>query len=189
MLELAAATGEIDLKYLDESGFCAWSEPGYTYYQRGEQKRLEQTRRRGRRLSIIGFFQPLISFVYGLVIGGVNRKSYIQMMEQEAQEAKQSGRIRVIVQDNGPIHRCQEVQQLWSSWEKQGLYIFFLPKYCSEMNPIELEWQHIKKDELVGKMFDDELEIAYAVIDGVQARGERGNYRTERVKFNASSSG
>ncbi|MEO0340451.1 MAG: hypothetical protein AAF242_14720 [Bacteroidota bacterium] len=26
------------------------------------------------------------------------------------------------------------------------MYIFFLPKYCSEMNPIELEWQHIKKD-------------------------------------------
>jgi len=59
MLELAAATGEIDLKYLDESGFCVWSEPSYTYYQRGEQKRLEQTPRRGRRLSIIGFFQPL----------------------------------------------------------------------------------------------------------------------------------
>jgi hypothetical protein len=65
MLELAAAAGEIDLKYLDESGFCAWSEPGYTYYQRSEQKKLEQTLRRGRRLSIIGFFQPLISFVYG----------------------------------------------------------------------------------------------------------------------------
>jgi hypothetical protein len=68
MLSLAAATGEIDLKYLDESGFCAWSEPGYTYYFKGQQKRLEQTRRRGRRLSIIGFLQPLISFVYGLVI-------------------------------------------------------------------------------------------------------------------------
>jgi putative transposase len=26
------------------------------------------------------------------------------------------------------------------------------------MNPIELEWQHIKKNELVGKMFEDELE-------------------------------
>ncbi len=32
MLELSAATGEIDLKYLDESGFCMWSEPNYTYY-------------------------------------------------------------------------------------------------------------------------------------------------------------
>jgi len=186
MLELAAATGEIDLKYLDESGFCVWSEPSYTYYQRGEQKRLEQTKRRGRRLSIIGFLQPLIGFVYGLVIGGVNRKSYIQMMEQEAADAEQTGRIRVIVQDNGSIHRCREVQQLWPSWNSQGLYIFFLPKYCSEMNPIELEWQHLKKDELAGQTFDDELELAYAVIDGVEARGERGKYSTPRVKFNSS---
>ncbi len=188
MLELAAATGEIDLKYLDESGFCAWSEPGYTYYQRGEQKRLEQTKRRGRRLSIIGFLQPLISFVYGLVIGGVDRKSYIQMMELEAQSASKTGRTRIIVQDNGPIHRCKEVQQLWSSWSHMGLYIFFLPKYCSEMNPIELEWQHLKKDELCGQIFNDELDLAYAVIDGVKARGERGNYSTQRVKFNSNSS-
>ncbi len=114
MLELSAATGEIDLKYLDQSGFCIWSERSYTYYQRGEQKNLEQTKRRGRRLSIIGLLQPLISFVYGLVIGGVNGKSYIQMMEHEAQEAEKLGRIRVVVQDNIAIHRCQEVKQLWS---------------------------------------------------------------------------
>ena len=160
MLTFSAAIGEIDLKYLDESGFCAWSEQNYTYYQRGEQKHLEQTLRRGRRLSIIGFLQPSISFVYGLVIGGIKRKYYIQMMEQEAQEAEQAGRMRVIVQDNGPIHRCQEAQQLWEKWENQGLYVFFLPKYCSQMNPIELEWQHLKKDELAGRMFDDELELA-----------------------------
>ena len=70
-----------------------------------------------------------------------------------------------------------------------GLYIFFLPKYCSEMNPIELEWQHLKKDELAGRMFDDQLALAYAVIDGVQARGERGNYRIQRIKFNSHRSG
>ena len=40
--------------------------------------------------------------------------------------------------------------------------------------PIELEWQHLKKDELSGQIFDDELDLAYAVIDGVQARGEKG---------------
>ena len=188
MLELAAGAGEIDLKYLDESGFCVWSEPGYTYYFRGEQKRLEQTKRRGRRLSIIGLLQPLISFVYGLVIGGVNRKSYIQMMELEATVAERTGRTRVILQDNGSIHRCKEVQ-LWSKWERMGLYIFFLPKYCSEMNPIELEWQHLKKDELCGQLFDDELDLAYAVIDGVKARGERGDYSTQRVKFNSNLSG
>ena len=188
MLQLSATCGEIDLKYLDESGFCMWSEPSYTYYFKGEQKHLEQTKRRGRRLSIVGFFQPLISFVYGLVIGGVNRKAYITMMEYEAADAEKIGRTKVIVQDNRPIHRCREVQQLWSKWEKQGLYIFFLPKYCSEMNPIELEWQHIKKDELSGQMFDDELDLAYAVMNGVKARGEKGAYKTKRVKFYSNSS-
>ncbi|MEO3704643.1 hypothetical protein [Trichormus azollae] len=49
--------------------------------------------------------------------------------------------------------------------------MFFLPKYCSEMNPIELEWQHLKRDEITGLMSDDELELAYAVIDGVDTRG------------------
>ena len=55
------------------------------------------------------------------------------------------------------------------------------------MNPIELEWQHIKKDELAGQMFEDELDLAYAVIQGVEVRGERGNYRTQRVKFNSNA--
>jgi len=55
------------------------------------------------------------------------------------------------------------------------------------MNPIEFPWQHLKKDELAGRMFD-ELELAYAVIDGVQARGERGNYSTRRIKFNYNPS-
>jgi putative transposase len=81
MLEWAAAAGDIDLKYLDESGFCACSEPSYTYYQRGEEKRLEQTKRRGRRLSIVGLFHHESSFVYGKRNRGVDRKVYIRMME------------------------------------------------------------------------------------------------------------
>ena len=73
-----------------------------------------------------------------------------------------------------------------SKWESQGLYIFFLRKYCSEMNAIKLEWQHLKKDELSGQVFDDELDLAYAVINGIQARGARGNYTSERVKFDTN---
>lgn len=192
MLELAAATGEIDLKYLDESGFCMWSTPGYTYYPVGQQKRLEQSKRRGRRLSILGLFQPFVSFIYALVIGSISSQSYIKVMENEAQQAEQeikaTGRIRVIVQDNGSIHKSQDVQKYWYKWARQGLYIFFLPKYSSEMNRIELEWQQIKKHEIAGQMFDDELDLAYAVIDGIEARGHRSNYSTERFKFNSQVS-
>ncbi|MBW4670926.1 MAG: helix-turn-helix domain-containing protein [Cyanomargarita calcarea GSE-NOS-MK-12-04C] len=33
------------------------------------------------------------------------------------------------------------------------------------------------------------LDLTYAVIDGVQARGERGNYSTQRIKFNSNRIG
>ena len=119
-------------------------------------------------------------------------QSYITIMEHEAQQALEemqlTGRIRVIVQDNSSIHKSQEVQEQWSKWARQGLYIFLLPAYCSEMNNIELEWQQLKNNEIAGQMFEDELDLAYAVIDGIEARGQRGNYTTERLKFNSRSS-
>ncbi|EGJ28357.1 hypothetical protein LYNGBM3L_74610 [Moorena producens 3L] len=58
MLQWSAAVGEIDLFYLDESGFCMWMPVEHSYFFRGEQKRLEQTARKGRRISILGLLQP-----------------------------------------------------------------------------------------------------------------------------------
>ncbi len=190
MLELSAAAGEIDLFYLDESGFCMWSSVSYTYYFLGQQKKMEQTSRRGKRLSILGIWQPGVQFVYGLGIGSFNSQSYIKMMDEQAmlaqEEFHRTGKIRVIVQDNGPIHKSRIVQEKWSEWEGKGLYIFFLPAYCSEMNPIEIEWHQIKTHELAGKMFEDELDLAYEVMSGVEARAIAGNYSVERFRFNSS---
>jgi hypothetical protein len=44
-------------------------------------------------------------------------------------------------------------------------------------------WHQLKRDELVGRMFEDELELAYAVIDGIDARAEAGKYVAERFRF------
>ena len=57
MVELSAAAGEIDLFYLDESGFCMWTPVSYTYFFKGEQKRLEQTQRRGRPVCLTHLFE------------------------------------------------------------------------------------------------------------------------------------
>jgi hypothetical protein len=51
------------------------------------------------------------------------------------------------------------------------------------MHPIETEWHQLKTHELVGQMFEDELDLAYAVIDGVDARAEAGGYLAERFRF------
>ncbi len=62
MLEWAASVGEICLKYLDESGFSLWSDSLYTWARIGEQKRIEQTKKKGRRLNICGLLEVGKSF-------------------------------------------------------------------------------------------------------------------------------
>ena len=74
----------------------------------------------------------------------------------------------------------------WSQWQEQGLYLFQLPKYSSQMNPIESEWHQLKTHELIGRMFEDEYELALAVINGVDARAWRGQYTAERFLFNSA---
>lgn len=109
-------------------------------------------------------------------------------MSWEASKAQQrfteTGQITVVVQDHGSVHTCVQVRQLHPLWESLGLYIFFLPKYCSEMNLIEEEWQRLKEDEIAGRMFDDEYDLAMAVIASIDSRSERRGYKAERYRFN-----
>jgi transposase len=106
--------------------------------------------------------------------------------QKAAQKLEQTGRLTVVVQDNGSIHTRQLVQQQWQRWQQQGLFLFFKPPYCSEMNPIEIEWRQLKAHEISGQMFEDEYDLAMSVIKGMQARSEKGEYLLERFKFNCT---
>lgn len=187
MLKIATAAGMIRLKYLDESGFCLWSPVSYSYIKIGEQKRLEQTKRKGKRLNILGIDEPGISFNYGLALKGFKADSYIQLIDWEAQQSEiyqqQTGAITVIVLDNYSLHHSQLVKAKEPGWQAQGLYFFFLPTYSSEMNLIEPEWHQLKTHELAGRMFDDEYDLVQAVMAGIAARSEQGNYSSQQYKF------
>jgi len=191
MLIWAAEEGQIELKYLDEAGFCLESPVSYSYSQIGQQKRMEQHRKKyGSRISILGLWQPGQGFEYALAQGGFNGESYIKVMDWFAQKAEQTlaqeGRITVVVQDNGSLHTSLLVRQQRERWQQQGLYIFFLPPYCSEMNPIETQWHQLKSHEIAGQMFDNEYDLAKAVMNGMSARSEAGGYALERFIFNCA---
>ncbi len=191
MLQMAAASGEIDLLYGDESGFCLWSAVMYSYFFRGEQKRQEQTARRGHRLSVMGLLEPLVGFVFSFVLGSFKSQDFIEMMEHQAKIAEENlkkyGRIRVITLDNGSIHTSKVVKAKMAEWESRGLLFFFLPPYCSEMNPIELEWEHLKRDEIKGEMFESEAQLAYHVLEGIEARAEEHEYQAKYVNLRRTS--
>ena len=52
------------------------------------------------------------------------------------------------------------------------------------MNRIEQEWLHLKRDGLASRVFEDEVDLAHAIIEGLQNRGRNRGYIVERFKFN-----
>jgi hypothetical protein len=62
---------------------------------------MEQTPRRGRRLSILGIWEPDKTFEYALAVGSFKGPSYIKVMDWLADKAavtlEQTGRLTVVV--------------------------------------------------------------------------------------------
>ena len=175
------------MKYLDESGFVDWSPVSYSWSLVGTQKRQEQTSQRGKRVSLLGVWEPGVEMTYGLVTGSIDSETFIKFINRQAQQAQtklnRTGAITVIVQDNASIHTSKLVQQQIPTWQSQGLYFFQLPKYCSEMNPIEGEWHQLKAHEIRGRMFENTYDLSMAVIAGMRARGNDSSHRVNRFNF------
>lgn len=163
-LKLWANQGLIHLKYLDESGCYCHSSTDYSYAPKGQQKKLLQSRRRGRRINIFGVWEQNTSFDYALMLGTLKTQTYIQLINWQAQKAQQhlakTGVFTVIVLDNASVHRSKLTQEHFEHWYSQGLLLFFLPPYSPQMNRIEDEWLHLKRDELASRVFEDEYDLA-----------------------------
>lgn len=168
-----AREGFISLKYLDESGFALLAVLNYSWSRVGKRKCIVQPKKRGKRLNVLGVFEPGKRFEYGMGMGSFKAPSFIKFMEWQAEKAealfKETGQITVLVMDNYSLHKCKIVRAIWEKWSEKSLYIFFLPPYSPELNRIEDEWGHIKKTELGGEVYQAEDEL----VDGVEAAFKR----------------
>lgn len=186
-LKQAALDGHIRLKFTDEVGFSCWSPVSYSWSLVNVQKCQEQTPRRGKRVNVMGIWEPKQSLVYGVVIGKMNSARYIRLINWQAQQSarlfRRTGKITVIVQDNAPIHTSAAVKAQIPIWQSKGLYLFHIAKYCSELNDIECEWRRIKSDEIRGQMFEHEYDLTLELVRAFKARGEKAGYQTKRFGF------
>ncbi len=189
-MKQAAVDGYVELKYLDEAGCCRWSPVSYSYSRIGSQKLMPQVGSRGGRISILGLWEPKSQFEYALIQGVFKTQRYIEVMDWVASIAQQTlnetGRITVVIQDNGSLHTSRKAKRRWQQWQEKGLYLFFLPPYCSEMNRIEEDEDQLKTHEIAGQMFENNYDLAMAIIDGMEARSFKGGYALERFIFNCA---
>jgi len=129
MLKKWAEMGLIALMYLDKSGCYPQSPLVYSYGEVGKQKIVKQKERRGRRINIMGVWEPDRKLEYGRIGCSLNAQRYIQILDAQAKQAIQklfeTGQFTAIVNNNASIHRASKAKERHNYWEKQGLLIFF----------------------------------------------------------------
>ena len=57
----------------------------------------------------------------------------------------------------------------------------------SQMNRIEKAWLHLKCHELSAQLFEDKYDLAIALMETIEERGQRRGYPVERFRFNSGS--
>ena len=77
----------------------------------------------------------------------------------------------VLVLDNGSIHHSLASQAAFAVLEDHLLPVF-LPRYCSQLNPIERFWKYLKSTACANKLFPDLNALVVAVEQILQQQND-----------------
>lgn len=142
--------------------------------KRGCQKRIPTPGQQQWR-HIFGAYNWATDEVITLITQKRNSDAFIAFLDHLV--AQHSGELPlVIVLDNGSIHRSHATQAAFALLENELLPLF-LPKYCSQLNPIERFWKHLKALACANKLFPD--------MDALVASVERFLLQQNDLQFNS----
>lgn len=110
--------------------------------RRGQQKRIRAFSVAERSYHLIGAQQWRTDQVFSQEVERKNSQTFLQFLEYLLVECFPTEKI-VLVMDNASYHRSKTVQAALSLFEPR-VRVFWLPKYCPTLNPIERFWRHLK---------------------------------------------
>jgi len=131
--------GEIDLRYLDESGFCLTPYVPYGWQKKGENIPIKSGR--SRRLNILGLmnrYQELDAYTFE---GTITSEVVISCLDKFAENLPIK---TFVVMDKASFHRSKKIQDKINEWQQKNLEIFWLPSYSPQLNLIEILWRFMK---------------------------------------------
>ena len=126
--------------YLDESGFKPSDYRPYAYAPRGQKCFDRHNWQLKNITNAIGAIQNHQLFAVGLYNHTINSDTFHHWVENLL--LPQLPINSVIVMDNAPFHRREDIKELI---EQAGHTILWLPAYSPDLNPIEKVWAWIKK--------------------------------------------
>jgi transposase len=148
----SAEKGEIDLFFMDESTLGWLPVLVACWMKRGRQKRIPTPGQQQWR-HLFGAYNWVTDEVIYQVANKRNSETFIAFLEHLVKQ--HSGkRPLVLVLDNGSIHHSLASQAAFAVLEDRLLPLF-LPRYCSQLNPIERFWKYLKACACANKLFVD----------------------------------
>lgn len=160
--------GEIDLRYVDETGFCLSSYVPYAWQEKGEE--ITVRTQKSRRINALGFLNRKNDLEVYLFEKSINSDVMIACIDKFCETVEKK---TVLVLDNSSIHTSNALLDKQEEWKEKGLTIFFLPTYSPELNIIEILWRFIKYKWLEVDAYSSWKSLVEAVEDIFRNYGEK----------------
>lgn len=181
-----AQAGEIDLFFLDESGFAPTCPPGYTWARVGMRPIVPYEAPEGRRVNALGAFAPWSPsepLVYATFPHTIQATHFIAFVWHQLggistplgtlPNGFQRPRPCVVVLDNYSVHKNKEVQAAHTDLAAVGIRFFFLPPYRPDLNLIEPVWRHVKHEGMPVRSYQTLPALRAAVNEALHQRNQR----------------
>ena len=134
-----AASGDIELVYLDEAGFSAVHPNRSAWTPRGKCHLIEA--KRGKRLNVLAALLSsgkVLSAKYWQTTTADVFVGFLGWLRQQVTKPL------TVILDNASIHKAKSIGPCIEWLKKQGVSLYFLPAYSPELNRIERLWHKIK---------------------------------------------
>lgn len=110
--------------------------------KRGQQKRIPAFTSPNHSYHLMGAYHWAKDQVFTQAVERKNSQTFIRFLEYLLIEQFPTQKI-ILVMDNASYHKSQASLAALSLFEPR-VSVFWLPKYCPNLNPIERFWRHLK---------------------------------------------
>jgi transposase len=149
--------------------------------KRGQQKRIAAARPGAKqKRHIFGGYNWLEDTITWTTAVTKNSLTFISFLEELLVKQVPKKRV-VLVMDNAAYHKSASALAALSLFEHRVM-VFWLPPYCSELNPIELFWRYLKDHACANKLQDNIDEVVNAAVKIMTAQ----NQPASKPKFHVS---
>ena len=176
-LRAKAEAGELDLFYLDESGFAPSLPCGYSWTLPGQRKRVAHEYPQGRRVNVLAAYRPdaatpwLGAQAFERTLTSDDLLAYLRSLPGSVVP-------RVVVLDNASLHISKVVKAERRALARQGVYLYYLPAYSPELNRIEPVFRQVKYQEIPVRSYTSKAALRQAVEHGFGSYAQKLGRKT-----------